>query len=155
MSTYTVIGPDGTPSAPVDLQTLQTWASLGQLPPTAPVILPEGIQTTAGQIPELGPALQHASGVPYAYQKPAGSKMIPTGNPAALWGYYSGILAIVPCVGLLAGPVAIICSIAGLRAYRRDPKIFGVAHCIVGLVTGTLGLAIGMFLLIAFIKTSS
>jgi len=155
MSSYTVIGPDGQPSAPVDLQTLQTWASSGQLPAHAPVILPEGVQTTAGQIPELSAALQHANAIPYAYQKPAGSKMIPTRNPAALWSYYLGILSIAPCIGLISGPIAIGCSIAGLRAYKRDPSIYGKAHCIVGILAGLTGIAISAFLIKVLVATSS
>lgn len=151
MSQYTVVGPDGRLAEPVELSTLQTWASTGQLPPHAPIVLPDGRRVTAGEIAELGPALDHAMGQTTMAYKPAGTKLMPTQNPSSLWGYYSGIISMLPLLGAVAVPIALIMSARGLKAYNANPEIYGKAHAITGLITGTIGLVINGLILVAMV----
>jgi hypothetical protein len=68
------------------------------------------------------------------------STLIPYKNLRALFSYYAGIGALIPVLGLLLAPVAMILGILGLL-YRRDhPEAKGTAHAIVGIVLGTLSL---------------
>lgn len=68
------------------------------------------------------------------------TSLIPYTNPKALTAYYCGVFALIPCVGALLGVVALVFGILGLKAVRRDPRIKGTAHAIVGIVLG--GIAI-------------
>lgn len=145
MNSYVLIGPDGSRQE-VDLAQLQQWASSGQLPAQAPIITPEGVQTTAGQLPDLATAMRIGS----APAMPAAPSMIPTNNPDALWGYYLGIFCMFPFLGAPLVPFAIIKARRGLKAYQANPAIHGKTHSMVGLVTGYIGLVInvGLILLI-------
>lgn len=153
MSQYIVIGPDGKPSEPVELSTLQSWASAGQLPAHAPVITPEGTQTAAGEIRDLQPALAHANR-PHAYQA-KGTKMMPSENPAALWGYYLGICSMLPICGMLIVPFALTYSIRGKKVFEANPSVYGKTHATVGLVTGLIGLVINLSILAAIVWGSA
>ena len=64
--------------------------------------------------------------------------LIPTKNPPALIGYYLGIFALIPCVGLLLGPAAIICGVIGMRRAKRNPAIEGVGHAVTAIVLGSV-----------------
>ncbi|HEX5043767.1 MAG TPA: hypothetical protein VFV75_12725 [Candidatus Polarisedimenticolaceae bacterium] len=65
-------------------------------------------------------------------------RMIPTGNPAALTAYYLGIFALVPFLGALLGPLALVLGIKGLKAAPRVPGQVGKVHARIGLVLGIL-----------------
>jgi hypothetical protein len=66
------------------------------------------------------------------------STLIPYKNPKALTAYYLGIFGLIPCVGLILGPAALILGILGLRYKTTNPRAKGTAHAIVGLVLGSL-----------------
>lgn len=83
--------------------------------------------------------------------RPTGTKLVPSGNKAALIAYYCGIFALVPCITVLVlGPVAIYFGFKGLEAYRKDPGVYGKGHSYAGIVlgTGAFVLYVGIFLLI-------
>ena len=66
------------------------------------------------------------------------STVIPYKNPKALIAYYLGIFGLIPCLGLILGPAAIVLGILGLRYKAKYPEAKGTAHAIVGLVLGSL-----------------
>jgi hypothetical protein len=142
---YYVVGPDGSESGPFELDVLIEWARAGQLPATAPV-RDAGSQTArpAGQLIELA---QHFP--PRAAVSGAGNALIPTGNPDALKGYYLGVASLICFIGLLVAPFAVLRSIKGWRAYKRDPSIHGAAHAVMGFVLVGLSVLahIGLFVL--------
>ena len=65
-------------------------------------------------------------------------RMIPTGNPAALLAYYAGIFSLIPFLGLLLGPVALVLGIKGLKAAPAAPGRVGKVHARIGLVLGVV-----------------
>ena len=65
-------------------------------------------------------------------------QIIPARNPAALVGYYLGVFSLIPLLGNLLGPAAIVLGILGLGAVRRTPGLPGKAHAITAIVLGTL-----------------
>ncbi len=68
------------------------------------------------------------------------STLIPYKNPRALFSYYCGIAALIPILGLLFAPFALVLGILGLL-YRRDhPQAKGTAHAVIGVVLGGLSL---------------
>jgi hypothetical protein len=65
---------------------------------------------------------------------------IPYENPKALAAYYLGIFAMVPILGLLLAPCAIVLGILGLRKARTNPQIKGGVHAAIGVTLGVLSL---------------
>lgn len=55
--------------------------------------------------------------------------VIPAKNMPALLGYYFGVFSLLPVLGLLLGPAAVICGVLGLRKAR--PIGVGRGHAIV------------------------
>ena len=64
--------------------------------------------------------------------------IIPARNPMALIGYYLGVFSLIPCVGNLLGPAALVLGILALRARRRDRNLPGAAHALVAIVLGSI-----------------
>ncbi len=64
--------------------------------------------------------------------------LIPYKNGKALASYYVGVLSLIPCLGLILGPIAIILGFMGMSHAKKHPKARGTAHAIVGIVLGTL-----------------
>lgn len=66
-------------------------------------------------------------------------KVIPYENPAALIGYYCGIFSLIPLIGLVLGPIAVILGVIGLVVASKKPGAHGTAHGVVALVAGGIG----------------
>jgi hypothetical protein len=66
------------------------------------------------------------------------SVLIPYRNARALAAYYCGVFGLIPCVGSLLGPVALVLGILGLRYRNRNPAAHGAGHAITGIVLGSL-----------------
>jgi hypothetical protein len=64
--------------------------------------------------------------------------LIPYKNPTALVSYYVGILSLIPVLGLVLGPTALILGVMGLRYAKAHPRARGTVHAIIGIVLGTL-----------------
>lgn len=62
--------------------------------------------------------------------------IIPYKNPPALIGYYLGIASLIPIVGFVAGPVALVLGIMGLIRRAKQPAIRGAAHAWVAMILG-------------------
>ena len=81
------------------------------------------------------------------------SVIVPYKNPKALIGYYLGVFSLIPCLGGLLGPAALILGILGLRARARNPRMHGKGHAIFAIIAGSLmtlvHLAVAIFALAA------
>lgn len=66
------------------------------------------------------------------------SSLIPYKNSKALTAYYCGVFSLIPCLGLILGPIALIFGISGLRYAKEHPQAKGQAHAVVGIVLGTI-----------------
>src|SRR5438128_5239169 len=64
--------------------------------------------------------------------------LIPYKNGMALMSYYTGVFSLIPCLGIILGPVAVILGVLGFRYANAHPKASGKAHAIVGIVLGSL-----------------
>mgnify|MGYP001412628919 CR=1 FL=1 len=63
---------------------------------------------------------------------------IPYRNPKGLTAYYLGVFSLVPCLGLLLGPAALVLGVMGLRYSRAHPTARGAGHAIAGIVFGVI-----------------
>src|SRR5262249_47989980 len=66
------------------------------------------------------------------------STIIPYKNVKALIAYYFGVFSLIPCVGNLLGPAALILGILGLRYAKTYPAAKGTGHAIAGIIMGGL-----------------
>jgi DNA-directed RNA polymerase subunit RPC12/RpoP len=63
---------------------------------------------------------------------------IPYRNAPALWAYYLGVFALIPCFGFFLGIAAIILGIKGASNARKHPEAKGGVHSWVGIILGSL-----------------
>jgi hypothetical protein len=73
-----------------------------------------------------------------ARQTDATGGLIPYKNGKALAAYYCGVFALIPCVGGILGPLAIIFGFLGLSHAKKYPRAGGKGHAITGIVLGTI-----------------
>jgi hypothetical protein len=66
------------------------------------------------------------------------STLIPYKNARALAAYYLGIVSLIPLVGMLLGPAAVVLAILGLRFVKANPTAKGTGHALVGIILGGL-----------------
>ena len=64
--------------------------------------------------------------------------LIPYKNAQALWAYYLGIFALIPCLGFPLAVAALVLGLRGLKFAALHPEAKGKAHCWVGIVLGSL-----------------
>jgi hypothetical protein len=82
------------------------------------------------------------------------ARIIPYHNGRALSAYYCGVFSLIPGVGNLLGPLAVILGILGVRYARAHRKAGGTGHAITGIVLGSIttivwwGAAILLFVLL-------
>ena len=72
--------------------------------------------------------------------------LIPYKNPKALASYYCGVFALIPCIGLVLGTIAIIFGVLGLKYRKTHETAGGTAHAWAGICLGT-------FVLLAHLAT--
>src|SRR5262249_33632445 len=62
------------------------------------------------------------------------STLTPYRNGRALGAYYCGVFSLIPCAGLILGPLALIFGVLGLRFANEYPTAGGKGHAIAGIV---------------------
>jgi hypothetical protein len=77
--------------------------------------------------------------------------MIPYKNPLALIAYYLGVFGLIPVLGLLLGPIALVMGILGVRFARNNPTAGGAGHAITGIVLGILASLLNWGVVIAMV----
>jgi hypothetical protein len=66
------------------------------------------------------------------------STLIPYKNGKALAAYYCGVFALIPCLGLILGPIALVLGILGLNYVKEHPEAHGTGHAWAGIILGSL-----------------
>lgn len=107
---------------------------------------------TAAQPPDFIPPPPAPPPLPPAGDTGIVSTLIPYKNKPALIGYYLGVFAFIPVLGVLPGIPAFVLGIMGLRKASRNPEVRGKGHAIVALVGGVLALVEVLVFLWVFIR---
>jgi len=78
--------------------------------------------------------------------------IVPWKNPFALASYYCGVFSVIPVLGFLLGPIALVLGILGLRARAKSGAAHGLAHALVGVIAGGISTVAhyGVLLMIVF-----
>ncbi len=156
MSTaYLLRLPSGEEFGPAPIADIATWAKDGRVPLGAKLIGPQGGVSDASVHAELAPHLvRSAVSVqptgPVSTGAPASGidRLIPTGNPASLISYYTGIIGalfavLLGPIGAIAGVVAIIYGVKALKVAKAEPARHGKTHAWVGLIAGAFCVLFG------------
>lgn len=141
---YTVRLKNGQEFGPAAMDLILQWGREGRVPADATLVDDSGAEVPVLESPELARIIQApptalSGEIPDAAGG-EGPALIPTKNPHALVGYYLGILALVPLVGPFAGIPAVILGSLGIRKVRQNPKVHGMAHAIIAIVLGAIGI---------------
>jgi hypothetical protein len=62
--------------------------------------------------------------------------LIPYHNPKSLAAYYCGVFGLIPIIGNILGPIALILGIQGIR-FARKHDAGGLGHAITGVILGS------------------
>ncbi len=136
---YWVRLPDGSEYGPGSLTLMAQWTSEGRVPRSATLVTRDGkppIPVT--DQPELRAIFEGRRSPILAASEPddALAMLVPYRNMPALWGYYVGIAALIPGLGLLLGPTALALGAIGIRLAKNKPHAHGAAHGWVGVALG-------------------
>ena len=77
--------------------------------------------------------------------------LIPYKNENALLAYYLGVFGLVPCLGAPLSVAAIVCGLKGLKHAKRYPESAGTVHAWVGIVLGSVELAVTILIPVAVV----
>jgi len=95
---------------------------------------------------------------PSPMSRPPGAELgflehtVPVGNPAALWSYYLGLFAVIPCVGIFLSVAALHFGKKGLEFANQHPEKLGKGHAVVGIFFAIFWIAlwVAIFFAVAF-----
>lgn len=105
----------------------------------------------SGPLPPPPPGPSRPAGYPGGGTDPV-EILIPYRNPLALAAYYTGLFSIIPCLGLILIPVALVCALLGLGKAQQHPESRGKAHAWVGIA---LALFSGLYHVLVFMFLAS
>jgi len=77
--------------------------------------------------------------------------LIPYKNTSALLAYYAAVFSLIPGLGLVLGPVAVILGIYGLKDVRNKREDKGTVHAWAGIILGGLTTAANVTLAVMII----
>jgi len=84
----------------------------------------------AGQAPTVQPA-------PPSIRRTGFKRLMPMENHQALTAYYVAVASLIPLLGIILGPAAIVYGIEGIRHARQQPQHHGKTHATFGIIVGS------------------
>ena len=131
---FTVKVTDGTEFGPADLDTIVQWAREGRIPRDALLYPSDGgdpksvfaearLAAILGAPPTV-PSMQRAAAKPT-------SRLFPTGNQPALWGYYISVVSFL--IPLLC-PISFTLGVIGVIRALTNSEAKGLFHAITAIV---------------------
>jgi hypothetical protein len=133
----TITTPEGQQFVAPTIDVVAQWAREGRIHADAVVTEPGKPPTVASRHPALASLVVGGGAAPSTGDS-AVSTIIPYKNAPALAGYYTSVGSLIPGVGLLAGPAAIVLGVLGLKKVKREPQCHGTAHAWVAIILGSL-----------------
>jgi hypothetical protein len=111
----------------------------------------------ARSVPGFAPHARHTPPTsPQAIPPPAATLgdsagvrlLLPVGrSPWAIVAGYLGLLGLIPGLGVLLAPAAVLCGVLAIRDIKRDPRRHGMGRAVTGIVLGLLGIVGAVLLL--------
>lgn len=113
------------------------WVSLDRIPGVHMPIAPPQFGGAAPQVGTPSVAGDATGGV------------IPYKNAPALVGYYAGIGSLIPVLGFVVGPVAVVLGIIGLQRRAAQPAVRGAVHAWVAIILGAGSFFVHLVIIVA------
>lgn len=79
-------------------------------------------------------------------------RLVPLRNPAAVAGYYFGIMALFPVLGFFLAPGALALGVYARKQIRLDPSVDGKVHATIAIGLAVFSLVIQPLLTIVLWK---
>lgn len=137
---YTVRLDDGSEFGPATVDQLKAWAQEGRLHNTSMLLSNDGSPPViAHEFPPLQGHLNTGNNVV--------ATIIPWRNKCALIGYYLGIFGLIPVLGAPLALGGIVLGILGIRHWKRNHRSHGLAHSIVAIACGIIGVGLTTLIL--------
>ena len=136
---------------PGNLATLEQWALEQRIPRDATLIAvddhdgtqPINVQSILRLARIINaPPIVAMPRTSSANTSPNAPAIVPYSNQPALAGYYVGVFALIPGIGIVLGIVAIWLGIKGIRKWQAEPQSKGLGHAIVAIFLGIVGPAL-------------
>jgi len=152
---YKIIGADSKEYGPVSAEQLRQWITEGRVN-GATRVQAEGatdwrpissLPEFAALFPPVAPVTPVTPSLPPPMSMPMPT--LPTGpknNALAIWSMVTGILSVIQCCQIVCGPLAIVFGFIALSQIKANPGQTGSGFAITGIITGILGLLIGVVL---------
>lgn len=138
---YTVRLDDGAEFGPATVDQLKAWAHEGRISGTTMLATDDGSPSIpARNFSELDGHLNTGN------ERVA--TIIPWRNKCALIGYYLGIFGLIPVLGAPLSLGGIVLGILGIRHWKRNHRSHGLAHSIVAIACGIIGLGLTTLILL-------
>ncbi|MDD2764347.1 MAG: hypothetical protein PHE83_10275 [Opitutaceae bacterium] len=102
-------------------------------------------------VSEAPPPLSPAPARVVDHRGDATGGIIPYKNPHALTAYYLGVFSVIPGLGFFSGVAAVVLGVSGLKKRARDPVIRGSVHAWIGIVCGSLSVAVHVLLVVLLV----
>ena len=134
---------NGAEFGPATIDVLAQWTREGRVPPDAVIVdTLNGQGRSALEMPDLARIL----GAPPTNPVPplpqltdsAWSGIVPYRNLPALVGYYLAVFSVVPVLGLVLGPTALLLGILGFVKGLKNPRAKGKVHAWVAIILGLI-----------------
>jgi len=133
----------GQKQGPLDREALLAMMRARQVPADSLVWTP-GMPhwQPANAFPEFASAMGVPLRVVPSSAAPAGddaiASIVPFRNSSALVAYYLSIASLIPGLGAILGPIAILFGVKGLKFRRQNPAAHGTVHCWFAIILGGL-----------------
>ena len=105
-----------------------------QCPECGATLPAEFIAAHASPATEQAPTAEPA---PPSVPRTGFKRLVPMENRQALAAYYVGVASLIPILGIILGPAAIVYGIEGIRHARQQPAHHGKTHATFGIIVGS------------------
>jgi hypothetical protein len=79
----------------------------------------------------------------------------PPTTSGALVAYRLGALGLIPGVGAVLGPLALVVGFLSLRYIKTHPTVKGTGYCVAGMVMGLIGTLVGWVIVLVIMAMIS
>jgi hypothetical protein len=97
----------------------------------------------------------HATEIEFRRREELRSDPGPATTTGALFAYRCGAIGLIPGLGAVLGPIAVIAGLLSLRYIKTHPTVKGTGYCVAGMVMGLIGTVVGWVIVLVIMAMIS